>query len=282
MKLRSALFLSLSAALIFSVPAFASEGDYILENQQIADNESCIFTITDVEMDDIWGLTLHAQCVNKTDKKLMFTIEDASVDSYSIDPFWAEEVTAGKTANSDISFSKDSLEKCGIKSADEITFTLKVYDSDDWAADPFYKGESTIYPTGKTQDEIVYPEYTPAENAQAIVDNDQVLFSVEGAEKDDIWGYELHVYLENRTDKKLMYSWDDVSVNGVMSDPFWATTVPAGKKEYTDISFSSLDDDGVTGDVESIEFKLKIYDSDDFTADSLVEEVYTITPPAVE
>ena len=40
------------------------------------DNENCTFKITGVEPDSFWGYTLNAELENKTDKNLMFSLEE--------------------------------------------------------------------------------------------------------------------------------------------------------------------------------------------------------------
>ena len=76
-----------------------------------------------------------------------------------------------------------------------------------------------------------------------------------------------------------MFSWDQVSVNGKMIDPFWAVSVAAGKRAVSEVSFSRVDleANGIT-DVSGIEFKLVVSDYDDWTAPNLTEQVYTYNP----
>lgn len=97
--------------------------------------------------------------------------------------------------------------------------------------------------------------------------------------EDSIWGYTLKVFLENKTDKNLMFSADDVSVNGFMCDPFWACTVAPGKKANEKITFSekSFQENGIEA-VEEITFTLHIYDSNDFSAESVLKETFTVKP----
>ena len=110
-----------------------------------------------------------------------------------------------------------------------------------------------------------------------LVENENITVKVTGTETDSIWGYTLKVFLENKTDKNLMFSVDDVSVNGFMCDPFWASTVAAGKKANEKITFSekSFQENGIEV-VEEITFTLHIYDSNDFTADSVLKETFTV------
>lgn len=122
---------------------------------------------------------------------------------------------------------------------------------------------------------------TPAVEFKEItlVDNESCTVIIKGVEEDALLGYALNVYLENKTDLELMFSVDQVSVNGFMIDPFWATTVTAGKKANQQITF--LDSDFETNSitqVEEISFTLNVYDNNDWLADYLVKEVFTVNP----
>lgn len=252
---------------------------YSLSDVVIVDDENCIFTVTGVKADGFWGFTLNVLCENNTDKNLMFSWESVSVNGYMVDPFWATEVAAGKKANSEISFSSDQLEKCNITTVDEMVFTLRVYDSDDWSADRLVNDEYAIYPTGLDADSVTYPERTVSTSEQIIIDNEGCTFIIEGVESDGTWGYSLNCYLVNKTSDPLMFSWNDVSVNGYMVDPFWATEVAPGKRAFSDISFSNSDfeTNGIS-EVEDIEFKLRVYNPNDWSATDICNEVFTYAP----
>ena len=246
---------------------------YTLGETVIADNEGFSFTITGIDPDGTWGFTVEALLENKSDKTLMFSWEDVSVMGYMVDPFWAEEVAAGKKANCKISFSNSSLEDCGIDAVDEIVFKLHVYDSDDWMADALCDEFYTIYPTGLDADSVIYPERVSVEGETTIVDNEYCTFIIEKAYRDDIWGYTLRCFVENKTEHTIMFSWDDVSVNGFMADPFWANSVAAGKCEYVGISFSDseFEENGIE-EVSDIEFTLRL--SNDDTWSDIFSEVF--------
>ena len=65
----------------------------------------------------------------------------------------------------------------------------------------------------------------------------------------------------------LMVSIDDVSVNGVMNDPFWATEVAPGKTAYSNMGWYINGDTNKNvkslEDLKNIEGTLKAYDSND-------------------
>ena len=253
---------------------------YTISDEVIVDDENCTFKIVKAEENKIWGFTLKVFCENKTsDKALMFSIDNVSVNGYMVDPFWAKEVAAGKKSNDEISFSSSSFKEIGIATADEIIFTLNIYDSDDWWADSFVKDTFRIYPTGLTADAVTYPERISTSTEQVVIDNDQVCFVILESGIDNIWGYSLHCYLENKTDKTLMFSWDDVSVNGFLIDPFWATEVAPGIRSYSDISFSKSEfEKNDIDSVEEIEYSMRVYDSDDWFGDDIFGDTLTYKP----
>ena len=148
---------------------------------------------------------------------------------------------------------------------------------------------STPEPTQPPKTETQAPSTTETEAATEIqvdnfqeiilVDDENCTVKITSVDTENLWGYTLNVFLENKTGLELMYTVDDVSVNGFMCDPFWAVTVASGKKANEEISFmeSDFEKNGIT-EVEEITFTLRVYDSNDWMADSLVEETFTINP----
>lgn len=139
--------------------------------------------------------------------------------------------------------------------------------------------EATKTTVGEVTQETT-PEETKKEFQEKVyVDDENCTFKITGVEEDSIWGYTLKAYIENKTDKTLMFSWDGVSVNGFMCDPFWASEVQPGKKAIQDISFSedSFSELGIEN-VESIDFTLSVTDSDDWEVPPYVNEAFTFNP----
>ncbi len=253
--------------------------DYSLENLALLQNDSCAFTVTKAEFNEHLGLRLHVLCENTSDRPLLFTWNDTSVCGLMYEPLWAEEVAAGKKVNSTIDFDTYVLEQMGVTSVDEITFTLSVMDSEEFLDGPLVNEGFCIYPTGKTPDQVVYPEYQHKNGETIITENDVITFIIENVEDEASEFYTLNCYIANHTGKNLMLSWDNVSVNGSMVDPFWAATVAAGKQMYTQVLFlwSDLEQQGIE-DVTDIEFTLQAYDNDNWETDYLLEEVFTFKP----
>ena len=112
----------------------------------IVDNEYVTVVVTGYEVDSIWGYTVKLFLLNKTAKNVMFSVEEASVNGYMADPFYANSVSAGKCAFSSMSWSDITLEENGITSIEEIEFNLRVYNEDDWFEDDLVNKTVTLTP----------------------------------------------------------------------------------------------------------------------------------------
>ena len=242
-------------------------------------NDRCAFSVTKTEYNEHLGLQVHVLCENNSDNTLLFTWNNTAVCGYMYEPYWAEEVAAGKKVNSTIDFDTYELEQMGISSVDEIFFTLSVIDAENFLDAPLVNQGFRIYPTGKTADQVVYPEYVHKNGETVIAENDVLTFIIESVEDEVSEFYTLNCYLANHTGKNLMISWDSVSVNGFMVDPFWATSVAAGMQAFSQINFlrSDLEEQGIE-DVSEIEFTILAYDNDNWDADYLLSETYTFNP----
>lgn len=246
---------------------------------QLVDNEQVAVHIVNIENNVHTGMQLRIQCENRTDRALLFSWDMVSVCGFMYDPFWAEEVAAGKTANSTVYLDTYELEQMDVTSVDEISFTLRVVDSENWMEAPLVEEACTVYPTGRNADTLILPNRSATEDQVVLADNEDLRFVIEWADQEDSSAYTVYVYMENKTDRNLMYAWDLVSVNDVMIDPFWAMSVAAGKKACSEVTFyrSELESNGIA-EVSDIEFTLLVSDYDDWEADYLLEETYTYQP----
>ena len=117
--------------------------------------------------------------------------------------------------------------------------------------------------------------------SKVIVDRDDLYFAIKEVSADAALGYSWKVYIENRTDKNLMFSFEKVAVNGVMCDPFWAEVVTAGKKGNCEIIWmrDSLEERQID-EVSQVDFTLNVYNDDDYTEAPLIHEPFTVYPLA--
>lgn len=110
----------------------------------IFDNEYVTMIATNSRMDSIWGFTIDLYLINKTDSEVMFTVDDASVNGFMMDPFFAKSVAAGKSAFASISWYESSLKENGIDDVKEIEAQYRAYDYSDWSADDYANVTATL------------------------------------------------------------------------------------------------------------------------------------------
>lgn len=257
------------------VPA-AEERRYFTEELVVVDDERCCFKLTGVKETE-YELSLNAYIENRSDKNLSFTWDDAVVNGYALDLFWSQDVRAGKKANVSIPFNKAELDALGLEWLDEIRFTLRADDYDDFWADSFLLQPCAVYPTGLDPQSVVYPERLHFPGEKTLLDSEDAGFTVLLADPEGDFGYTLLVCVENRSDSELYFSWDEVSVNDYMLDPYWGCTVPAHAAAYEQIVFypEDLADNGIET-VDRLEFKLSVSDYD--TWDTLFAEYRSYEP----
>lgn len=241
------------------------------------DNAECSIKITGITSDALLGYSLKAQIENKSaEKTYTFSVDSATINGVHCEPWFSPEVPAGKKANDEIALDITYLEKNGIVEYTDIELTFDVYDSNDYEADSVAFETINVYPYGKEKATKYVRESQPNDNV--IIDNEYVTVIVTGYEKNDYY-YEAMLFLLNKTDKTVMFSTDDASVNGYMVDPFYADLVFAGKCAFSSISWDNTDlEENEITEVEEIEFMLKAYDWDDSMSDDFVNEKITLNP----
>lgn len=83
------------------------------------------------------------------------------------------------------------------------------------------------------------------------IDNDECLITIKDIVDDPIWGTSINIALENKSaDKTYMFSANDIIINGVQCDGYFAKEVAPGKKANDSISLkfsdSGLTENGIT------------------------------------
>ena len=247
-------------------------------SQVLIDNDDLYFAIKDVRSDAAYGYEWKVYVENRTDKNLMFSFEKVSVNDVMCDPFWAEVINAGKKGNCEITWMRDSLQETQIGDVTRVDFTLNVYNNDDYTEAALMHDPFTVFPLGEDKASSAVRE--PAAADLVLVDNDNCSVIITGYEPDNSWGYAMKLYLVNKTDRDMVFSVDNSSVNGIMCDPFWADIVCAGKTSYSTVLWdkNALAENDIS-EVEEISLPLKVYADEDI-GNPYVDETFELTPGA--
>lgn len=242
-----------------------------MDETTLVDDENCAFSVRFASENEHLGMTLEAVCTNKTESSMIFSWNSVSVCGWLYDPQWSQEVGPGESVSSTVYIDTFQLEQYGVATVEEIVFTLYVFDSVDFMAEPYVNSAFTIYPTGLDAASVAYPERVSAEGEQVMADNESLTFIIEALE-----GGTLEVYLENKTEKSLLFSWEDTALNGVPMDPMWAMELPAGTRAKSSVTFDLTQAD--IGDLEEVSFRLLVTDALDWEAQPTMDEVFTYLP----
>ncbi len=112
------------------------------------------------------------------------------------------------------------------------------------------------------------PEKDPFEGIEplCIWNMNGIKITVLGLEMNGFYGPEMYIEIENNTSNNLLFGIEDVSVNGYMMDPYWATSVAAGKKARETIYWfeESCIENGIE-DIHRVECVFHISDDDTWT-----------------
>ena len=255
-------------------PEVAPKGEKAaFEETVAADTDDCLIKLTDMKYDDIFGCTVSIHIENKSaDKVYMFCTEDAAINGIQVDPYWANELPAGESSDDDLTISNDQLGDMGLTYDDitDLEMHFRVYETDDYSA-VVYEGTTHIYPYGESSATVYTRE--PQDSDVVLLDTPEVQMVAIGYDHDDFWGYEVKLFLVNKTDSEAMFSVDTAYLNDIEADPYYADSVAAGKCTFSKIAWddSVLEKNGIEK-VEDIKLTLSAYDGEDFSKDYYVEE----------
>lgn len=255
--------------------------DFDFEEKTVIDNEKCLIKITELKKKDDLEYELRVFCENRTkNKKLMFSLDALSVNGLQLVPLFAKEVAAGKTAKDTISIYDDELEDNEIPEITDIELSFRVYDSDDLMAKDIAKETVNIYPYGENKATKFSRE--DDDDDFLLVDNENIKAVLIDYEEDDIWGYVAELYLVNKTDRELMFSAEDVSINGVMADPLFAKSVKPYKSAFASITWSedSLKEIDINDfdEINDIELSLRVYDYENILDEDIFKKKFNLKP----
>lgn len=218
------------------------------------ENENLSLTLRKAEIDSLsdynWGVTL----VNKSDEELIFTFDDVYINSILFDPCWAVKVDVGMSTEENIIWSSPEMSERGITEVTRVDFTLRVTSE---SGKEYARVELTNFPSGKSAD-IVRSRSAQTTDI-TVLDNESYRAIIVGDDTENRWGFSLELYLENNTEQTVVFTAENVNVNGEKSDPQWRCELPAGKRAYSEAVWFDSDFEGEA--VSTVTFELVIRDT---------------------
>jgi len=233
-------------------------GDVTVNEQVVLDEQGVRVTVLSLEDDNWFGPTLKLLIENNTEKNLTVQTRNTSVNGVMMDPYFSCDVAAGKKANGDLSFLSTDFSDAGITTLQAIELSFYVYDTETWN-EVFTTGMVTVQTTAPASFQQTF-DITGTE----VFNAKDIRFVVLGLDENDpAWGSNVRVYVENNSTRNITVQLTDVSVNGYMIDPYYYSALLPGKVAFDRITFfqSDLDDNHISS-LETLEFRIHIYDTD--------------------
>ena len=196
---------------------------------------------------------------NNSGKSLTFQCRNASVNGYMVDTMMSVNVADGKKANDSITFSVDSILRCGIEAVADIEFSLIVFDTDSFDT---YLESPPISLKSANADKY---NYVFDDSGTLVYDENGIKIVVKGLESSGYGDQSVVVYIENNTQNVITVQARDVSVNGFMISPIFSTTVSAGKHAISDVNFMSyaLEENDIES-IENVELYFTVFDDETY------------------
>lgn len=219
-------------------------------------NDFCSLVVTAIRPNDAEGYVLSGEAKNFTGSEIVFSLRDTVINGYMLDPDWSLSVPPLGVQEFRIVWERGRLAECGIESVESIILTADAFEKPAWPVYPMCSQRGVIYPYGQTDLEVQRVT-TPQE--RVLLDDSIGCFSVLSVESDGCWGYDLTVYLENRTYEELWFSLGDTVIDGVSMEAGWSQTIPAGSRSVEHIHWSAGDLIAADiAEVQSVDFRLYV------------------------
>ena len=217
----------------------AAESNYVNEPQVLVDSDMYSLTVTGYRQNKR-GFTVLCEIMNKAEKAYHYTLSrNGSIlnQFYIRDDFGAGmsfgesvDVEAGETSSCELTIPAAALENYEIEVVDRASFSISGGSVDDTnAASAAYREGNfdyedkderlevktvTVYPTGKTEEEINDAVSVKEEDCAAFVSTDNFVLGITKKINRNNTDGVIMAYFENKTDQELFLQLDEISVNG--------------------------------------------------------------------
>lgn len=229
-----------------------------IEEQVLVDTEGIKITATGYTTDGFLGDGVKLVIENNTDTDYTIGCDALIVNDYMINDLFVSTVAAGKTANETVDLYSSELKAAGIENVGQIELYFHAYDDD---FNYLFRKEYAVIETSCYDD----MDTSADEDGTELYNENGIRIVGKTVDENSFWGTSILLYIENNSGKNVGISVNDMSVNGVMMDPLFSTTVYDGKKAVDSITLfeSDLQDNDIES-IDSAELKFNIYNADSY------------------
>lgn len=229
-----------------------------IEEQVLLDYDG--IKITAKELSENWlGPEMKVLIENNTESDITVQVDDIVVNDYMMSTFLYETVSAGKKSNTTFSVYNTMLKDAGIENVGKIEIYFSIVDPSSF---------KTIYESDVV--EIHTSMYdsmdtTTNEMGEELINENGIRIVGKYVEEGSVWGNGVVLYIENNTERTILVSADDLSINGFMITGYLYEKIKPGKKAISSMILSSTDlEENDIDKIEEIATKFIVYDYDSF------------------
>lgn len=216
--------------------------------------------LTAISIEEDWlGPQLKILIENNSDKNITVELDAIAVNDCMVSAWLYEDVGPGKKSNATFDIWSSKLSDAGISNIGKIDMYFRIIDSDNF---------NEIYESSEVEIRTSLYDVMDGEIddiGEEMVNQNGIKIIGKGVSNDLIWGDGVVVYIENNTDRNIVVTTDDLSVNGFMVTGFLYQSVRPGKKAIESIILSSsdLEDNGIES-IEELSLSFEVYDEDTY------------------
>lgn len=114
------------------------------KDQLLAENKQIKVVMTGYESDPTWGFSINLYLLNKTNKTLIYCMENVMINDIPLDSSYVTLILANKSSFSVMNWLYDLLQQNNIYEIKDIEFTIRVYDQED--EKEYYNKQVVLHP----------------------------------------------------------------------------------------------------------------------------------------
>ncbi len=219
------------------------------------------FSLYDVKTDGNGGFELSVAAENLTaDRTMELTLFGASLNDVATLPLWSVTMKPGQGKVENLSLNLSEIAPIEGETLEKIGLYFLALDSE--TGEPLDVGNQPIfyYPTG-ANGTYVPRDRAPAAGVTLLSNSEINIVATDVTIEKELAVWQL--YVENRTDKPMLYVCDGATVNGKTVGAIWMGMLLPHTSMYTGMIFSALEweEKGISA-IDTAAFSLDAYDMD--------------------
>jgi hypothetical protein len=184
---------------------------------------------------DYWGKGISVLIENETDKNIGIMSITYIVNNYMCMNFSFSSVAPGTESNDTIPLHSPDIVVKGIDVISDIAVSFLVFDND--SGENLFLTDEAVIPTS-AYGTVEQPEM---EEGKELLNQDGIRIVGKYIDENSSWGMGVLLYIENNSDKDLLFQCDDMVINSVSIFPFFSCQVNKKREALEAIAIMDFD-----------------------------------------